>query len=215
MLAVLRWGNRDEAFGDWSPFAYVPIDPAGNGVFFFPGLRGLPPGATHVWARCHTADFDGHEDASFAIPDRYLPSDTPNESGSRFSVLTDLHLTDKPWKIKQALRSLQTDTVLLLGDATNDGFSVQFDAFLACMEETIPNSTVFPVVGNHDVPRDSSALGDCNAYTSFQKCLLAKAGAKGYQIGSAPDGRAYAVQIGHVDLIGLQCVTSGRRFRFP
>lgn len=152
MLAVLRWGNRDEAFGDWSPFAYVPIDPVGNGVFFFLGLRGLPPGATHVWVGCHTADFDGHEDAAFAIPDRYLPSDTPNESGSRFSVLTDLHLTDKPWKIKQALRTLQTDTVLLLGMQPTMAFRCSLTPFWPVWRKRYRTARFSPSLGTMMFP---------------------------------------------------------------
>ena len=50
ILAVLRWGDSDHALPDWSPFAYIPIDPAGNGAFFFSGRRGIPPGISHVWA---------------------------------------------------------------------------------------------------------------------------------------------------------------------
>jgi len=42
LFAVLRWGNPDGPLEGWSPFAYVPIDPAGNGTFFFPGKRGIP-----------------------------------------------------------------------------------------------------------------------------------------------------------------------------
>lgn len=49
ILAVLRWGNNDGPLNSWGPFAYVPIDPAGNGMFFFPGKRGIPKDATHVW----------------------------------------------------------------------------------------------------------------------------------------------------------------------
>ena len=51
ILAVLRWGNTEAPLPDWTPFAYVPIDPSGNGSFVFSGGRGIPAAATHVWAR--------------------------------------------------------------------------------------------------------------------------------------------------------------------
>lgn len=47
----------------------------------------------------------------------------------RFSILTDLHLSSKPWKIRRALRTAESDTVFLLGDSTNDGLAEQFERF--------------------------------------------------------------------------------------
>ena len=57
LLAILRWGDANGPLPDWSPIAYVPIDPAGNGEFFFPGRRAIPDEATHVWAHCVSHDF--------------------------------------------------------------------------------------------------------------------------------------------------------------
>ena len=57
ILAVLRWGDKHGVLEDWGVFAYVPIDPAGNGSFYFPGARGIPRGATHVYAHCLSSDF--------------------------------------------------------------------------------------------------------------------------------------------------------------
>ena len=71
ILAVLRWGNSNAPLNGWGPFAYVPVDPAGNGSFYFPGRRGIPGEATHVWARCYTGDFRDYEDAFCAIPEKY------------------------------------------------------------------------------------------------------------------------------------------------
>lgn len=31
ILAILSWGREDKPLADWGPFAYVPVDPAGNG----------------------------------------------------------------------------------------------------------------------------------------------------------------------------------------
>lgn len=217
ILAVLRWGDRDEPFHDWSPFAYVPIDPAGNGVFFFSGMRGIPPGVSRVWARCYAQDFASHEDASAEIPGKYLIADAHSEDAHRFSILTDLHMAAKPWKIRQALRAAQSDTIFLLGDSTNDGLPAQFNDFRACIEEIVPDSVLFPVPGNHDVLHLSrpDAADGCKNYATFQHDQLAKAAERGYAVTLAPDGRAYSVQIGNLDVIGLQCVTTGRRFLFP
>ncbi len=217
ILAVLRWGNAKAPLDDWDPFAYVPVDPAGNGMFSFSGMRGIPREASHVWARCYAADFGSFEDVSAGIPEKYL--DAAGEQGAvhHFSILTDLHLVSRPWKIKQALRAVESDCVFLLGDSTNDGLPEQFAGFRACIEETVPEKNIFPVTGNHDVLRASWG-GDtdgCGNYAGFQRYLLAKAEENGYSISYDPDGRAYAVHIDDLDVIGLQCVTTGRKFLFP
>ena len=217
MLAVLSWGTAVEPLNGWGPFAYVPVDPAGNGMFSFSGRRGIPREATHVWARCYTAGFDFYEDISVALPAKYLYATEEQGETHRFSVLTDLHLASKPWKIKQALRSTESDIVFLLGDSTNDGLPEQFAGFRACIEETVPEKTIFPVTGNHDVLHASRGDNSdvCRNYADFQKCLLVKAEEAGHSISYDPDGRAYAVRVGNLDVIGLQCVTTGRKFLFP
>ena len=105
ILAVLKWGDCSAPLEGWGPFAYVPVDPAGNGCFFFSGKRGIPGEATHVWARCYAPDFSSYEDASAGIPERYLSCGETREDAVRFSILTDLHLSSKPWKIRRALRT--------------------------------------------------------------------------------------------------------------
>lgn len=217
ILAVLFWGGKDGPLAGWGPFAYVPIDPAGNGCFFFSGKRSIPGGATHVWARCFTHDFSAFEYAAGEIPGKDLPDAAIPEEMVHFSILTDLHLASRPWKIKQALRATESSTVMLLGDSTNDGRSEQFEAFMACITETIPEKTIFPVPGNHDVLRASCPDGTdgCRNYAGFQRLLLTRAEQNGYRVALAPDNRAYSVQLGSLDVIGLQCVTTGRRFMFP
>lgn len=216
MLAVLRWGGKDGPLEDWGPFAYVPVDPAGNGCFSFNGMRGIPEGATHVWARCYSRDFAAFEDVCAEIPARYLPKADDREGARRFSILTDLHLASKPWRIRQALRAAQSDTVFLLGDSTNDGLPGQFEDFRACMDEAVPGKSVFPVTGNHDVLRvPPPGMDGCENYASFQRELLSRAERNGRRVSLAPDGRAYCVQMGDVDVIGLQCVVAGRKFLFP
>lgn len=217
ILAVLRWGNQKEPLHGWSPFAYVPIDPAGNGTFFFSGMRGIPPGVSHVWARCYAQEFISHEDISVEIPGKYLLGKMSGERAERFSILTDMHMAAKPWKIRRALGAAQSDTIFLLGDSTNDALEAQFNDFRACIEDIVPDSVLFPVIGNHDVlhPSRPDAADGCKNYAAFQHDLLAKAAERGYAVTPAPDGRAYSVKIGNLDVIGLQCVTTGRQFLFP
>lgn len=139
---------------------YVPIDPAGNGMFFFPGMRGIPPGVSHVWARCYARDFASYEDASVEIPGKLLIADMHTESPYRFSVLTDMHMAAKPWKVRQALRAAQSDIIFLLGDLTNDGFPTQFYDLWTCIEKIVPDRVIFPVTGNHDVLHSSRLDAD-------------------------------------------------------
>lgn len=216
-LAMLRWGNAQGPLEAWSPFAYIPVDPAGNGCFFFSGMRGIPGEATHVWARFYSSDFSSFEDTSAEIPERYLPLPFPKEEKHHFSILTDLHLAAKAWTIKQALRRTESPVIFLLGDSTNDGFPEQFDEFMHCISDTVPDKNFFPVTGNHDVlhPLHSKGGDGCSGYMNFQRLLLMCAEEKGYSVSFAPDQRAYAVQMGDLEIIGLQCVTAGRKFIFP
>ena len=86
-----------------------------------------------------------------------------------------------------------------------------------CIEDTVSEKLLFPATGNHDVLRASLAGGTdgCKNYAGFQKHLLSIAERKGCVINYLPDDRACAVQLGDLDVVGLQCVTEGRRFLFP
>lgn len=218
LLAVLRWGNADSSLPDWSPIAFVPIDPAGNGEFFFSGKRVIPREATHVWAHCVAHDFSFSEDACVPIPERFLPEEAAQLSVQRFSVLTDLHLASKPWMIKRALRATESGAILLLGDSVNDGLPEQFADFLDCIAEAAPDKTILPVPGNHDIthPRFIGKEADGTiAYAAFQKELLSRAEEKDYTFTHDPGSLAWSVRRGGLDMIGLQCVVSGRKFLFP
>ena len=218
ILAVLRWGNAEAPLADWGPFAYVPVDPAGNGTFLFPGRRGIPAGASHVWARCYAPDFSSYEDACAEIPEKDAQAPVHTGRTEHFSVLTDLHLASRPWKIRQALRAAESSTILLLGDCTNDGTQEQFGQFLDCIADTVPEKIVLPVMGNHDVlhPGGDTEVADAlRACSQFRETLLRKAETGGYVFERDPSGSAWSVQSGAVDLIGLQCAAAGRKFLFP
>ena len=218
MLAVLSWGTAKEPLTGWGPFAYVPIDPAGNGSFSFIGRRGIPCEATHVWARCYATGFGSYEDASAEIPAKYLPTAVEKADTYHFSVLTDMHLSARPWKIKQALRAAESDMVLLLGDLTNDGLPEQFSQFMSCIADSAPEKTILSVPGNHDIthPRFVGKEADGSAaYAHFQKELLEIAAQKGCSFTYDPCSLAFASQLDELDMIGMQCVVSGRNFLFP
>lgn len=219
ILAILNWGNEHGILEDWGAFAYVPVDPAGNGSFYFSGSRGIPRGATHVYAHCISSDFSHHEDTAVNIPAKFLRDSyiSDSKNAQKFSVLTDLHLSSKTWRIKRALSAAKSENIILLGDSTNDGLPEQFEHFRECIEETVPEKIFLPVIGNHDVlhaSRDDDSDG-CRNYAEFQKYLLSKAENKGYTFSYDPDSLAYSVQFGDIDITGIQCVISGRKFSFP
>ncbi len=136
----------------------------------------------------------------------------------RFSVLTDLHLASKPWKIRQALKAAESDTVFLLGDSTNDGLPEQFLQFLSCITDVAPEKIILPVPGNHDIthPRFIGKETDgIVGYKDFQRALLESASERGCFFSYDQSSLAWTLQIDDLDLIGLQCVISGRKFQFP
>ena len=216
ILAMLRWGNSNAPLDGWDPFAYVPIDPYGNGIFNFTGRRGIPQKATHVWARCYASDFSAYKDTSVELLQKFKSDTTIFDDSYCFSILTDLHLSSKSGKIKRALGSTESNIILLLGDSTNDGLPEQFSDFKACIEEMVPHKTIFSVTGNHDVLHNSRGDKDnsCKNYASFQDYLLQRAEDNGHNITYDINSKAYSIQIGCIDLIGLQCVSTGRQFVF-
>lgn len=69
----------------------------------------------------------------------------------RLLVLTDLHLSRKPWQVRKALSMGSSyDAVLIPGDMTNDGTPPQFDLLHQCITDILPNTPVLAVAGNHD-----------------------------------------------------------------
>ena len=218
ILAMLYWGDEAGPLQGWGPFACIPVDPAGNGVFYFKNRRALPKEATHVWASCLANDFSHTERASAEIPQRYLDCAAREGAGGlRLAVLTDLHLAAKGGRVRRAIRATCGDALLLLGDLTNDGQGPQFDQFTACLGELMPDAPVLPVAGNHDMAvRPQHAAADCGAaYAAFKAGCLERAAAHGAAVEREANGRAYRATLGDVDVYGLECMRSRREFSLP
>lgn len=62
IVASLHWADENGALPDWQPFAYLPIETNGVGMYKMVGGRAIPKDATHVLARAVSADFSSAED---------------------------------------------------------------------------------------------------------------------------------------------------------
>lgn len=141
-----------------------------------------------------------------------------NQGGTAVSVriiaMSDLHLGKKPWQVRKALQLGQNaDIVLLAGDLVNDGTPEQMERMHRCIEDKLPGVPVLAVAGNHDYPRQPSPMlreGICD-YPAMQAWLLSR---QHYPYTQDSSG-AYALRAGELDIIGLNCVSHWRRFKFP
>lgn len=131
----------------------------------------------------------------------------------RFVIMSDLHLSKKPWQVRRALRmGAGADGVLLVGDLTNDGTPAQMVLMQQCIADCLPDTPVFAVAGNHDYPYQPSPMireGMCD-YPALQDWLL-KRQPYLYEL---DDSSAYAVRVRDAEIIGLNCVWHWRRFKF-
>lgn len=127
--------------------------------------------------------------------------------------MSDLHLSKKPWQVRKALKMCEAaDAVLLAGDLTNDGTPEQMELMYKCISEILPDTPVFAVAGNHDYPHQPSPMlreGICD-YPALQDWLLSR---QPYPY-ILDDSGAWAVHMGEVEFIGLNCVWHWRRFKF-
>lgn len=215
IAASLHWADADGALPDWQPFGYLPIEPNGVGIYKMEGGRAVPGNATHVLARAVSADFSAAEEVLSPIPGPAEPE--PEKPGLRFLVMTDLHLSSKPWQIRRALSmGKDCDAVLIAGDITNDGTQAQLERFWQCVCDVIPKVPVFTVTGNHDYPGNPLPhipYGICD-YPALQQKLLERAENLGISCLQDSSG-AYAADLGDTEIIGLNAATHWRRFRFP
>ena len=208
ILAILSWGDENGTLKDWGDFAYVPIDPAGNGDFYFHGSRAIPREATHVYARCFSQDFSSSEYIASPIPERFINVSSSSYS-QKFTVLTDIHL----------LQMTRSGIIFLLGDSVNDGLREQFINFEDCIRESAPDKIFLPVTGNHDVLHESKLDNNnngCDNYSEFQEHLLEHASSQGLCITRDKESLAYSVELeDDINITALQSVISGRKFSFP
>lgn len=179
------------------------------------GGRAVPDEATHVLMKAVSADLETTSAVLVPIP---VPGNLASkEPAQHFLVLSDLHLSSKPWQIRKALSMCKGwDGVLIPGDITNDGTSERFMRFWQCVTEVIPQTPVFVVAGNHDypvypLPQIRRGLED---YPALQKALLDRAANLGIPCQADSSG-AYSAVLGDTEILGLNAVTHWRRFRFP
>lgn len=131
----------------------------------------------------------------------------------RITVMSDLHLSRKPWQVRKALNmGAEADLVLLVGDLVNDGTPAQLERMRQCIHEVLPDTPVLAVAGNHDYPHTPSPMvreGICD-YPALQDWLLQR---QKYPYILDASG-AWAVDAGHAEILGLNCVSHWRRFKF-
>lgn len=215
IVASLYWADSNGAFPTWQSFAYFPIEPNGVGMYKMEGGRAIPEEATHVLARAVSADFASVEEVLAPIPK--MAERMTEEPMQRFLVMTDLHLSSKPWQVRKALSMARGyDAVLITGDMTNDGTQEQLELFWQCVTEVIPQVPVFAVTGNHDYPRyplPQIPDGICD-YPTLQQKLLERAEGMGISY-RQDDSGAYVAAMGDTEIIGLNAATHWRRFKFP
>lgn len=209
LLAALYWGNEEGKLPGWSAIAYVPIEPSGSGSFQFSGNRSVPEGVTRLYARGISPDFETVEEAYAEIPTEYQAVPLAESPVAAFTVMSDIHLSGKPWTARQALHNAKQNVILIPGDLTNDGFTEQFHLFEEAIACAAPEKLILSVTGNHDQLR--TPCENYDGYAAFQERLLHRAEDMGCRLEYDPDG-AYAALVNGVDVIGLQCVVEGRRF---
>ena len=215
LAVMLRWADEAKPLPGWSSIAVIPIDPAGNGSYRLEGHRSIPAEATHICAKSMSQDFTTTEEIFTEIPLQYRRISKAADPLISFSVMSDLHLSGKPGKISRALRRASAQTILIPGDLTNDGFTEQFEMFRQCIEANASGKLVLSVTGNHDqlLKPDPESLTTYEGYAYFQRFLFDRAAELRYRIDVDASG-AYSVQLGKIDVIGLQCVSYYRKFIF-
>ena len=128
----------------------------------------------------------------------------------KFIVMSDLHLSKKPWQVQKALNMGKgADAVLLVGDLTNDGTPEQLQLMQQCIEACLPDTPVLAVTGNHDCPHQPSPMirrGICD-FPALQDWLLKRQPFPCV----LDDSGAWAVRMGDIEVIGLNCVWHWRR----
>ncbi|MBR5288347.1 MAG: metallophosphoesterase [Clostridia bacterium] len=209
----LAWDAKDGEMEDYLDFACLPMDENGCAEFVLSGEHSVPPGATHIRL---TAEFaDGHtRTRRFLIPETRRTQ--PIAPALRLCLMSDLHMTKKPFRLRNAIRMGSAyDAILFAGDITNDGTPEQFERVRQIIEEEAPDTPVIAVCGNHDWPhRPMPEIFDgVSNYYLFQRWLLERAQRMGVEV-SEDDSGAFAARIKGVPIFGLNAVSHFRRFIF-
>ena len=215
LIAALKWANAQGPLSDWTTFGYAALNPSGDGEFRFVGGRAIPPDATHIAVELIASDFEAREVWLQPLPPERIARSL--RSDAFFAVMSDLHLSVKPGRIRQALRlAKDVDCVLLPGDMTNDGTPEQFELFRQCIEEELPNVPVLAVAGNHDFPLHPLPMicTGIERYDCFQTWLIDRASRMGVDCTQHESG-AYSASLKGIDIVGLNAVSHWRRFVFP
>ena len=100
IAACIYWANKDGMLPDWTTIACFPIGPNGIGSYQMTGGRAVPAKATHLLMRAVSADLASVKEVLVPIP--MAGSPPAQEPAQRFLVLSDLHLSSKPWQIRKA-----------------------------------------------------------------------------------------------------------------
>lgn len=213
LAAALYWATEAGPLEGWSSFAVIPIA-EGKGSFRFTGFRAVPAQATHVYARGISGDLLSSEECLEALPT--APDPMVIRNPLRLTVMSDIHLSAKPWVFRRALLAAEGDAILLAGDLTNDAKPEQFRQLRKAVAELCEGKPVFSVTGNHDQLRfPLPSLGeDCGCYNALEDWLWERAENMGIRWDRQDHG-AWSVRLGDGELIGLQCVSHWRRFVFP
>lgn len=200
--ADLYWGLEGRILQNWTSIARVSLDEAGNGSFRYTGMRAVPPEADCVVAVA------GSETVSLQIEKQPpLPAQHP----FRVAVMSDLHLSRKPWRVRKAFTlAKDADLILMPGDLTNDGTPEQLQRMQALIEELLPSVPVLAVTGNHDIPNVPRPWiwGGILEYPDLESWLLHRQPHPFHQ----DESGAWSVSFGNIRIVGLNVVTHFRRF---
>ena len=214
ILASLHWADQNGPLETWTQLALLPLLPTGTGSCTLTGNRAVPPQATHLLARVIAADFSLLDQLSIPIPLATPPQEPPL---CRLLVMIDLHLSRKPWQVRQGLTIARGyDALLITGDLTNDGLPYQMEAVFDAITELLPDTAVFAVAGNHDYPLFPSprVIQGASDYPALQQSLLKRAQKLGWHCIQHPSG-AYLAARNQLRIIGLNAtaISAGSGFQ--